>query len=206
MSNDTGSGPPAATLGSDHGTLVLVVGASGVGKDTLIDHARRILAGDPRFVFATRTITRPADAGGEAHAAMDAAEFALAEARGDFALTWRAHGLAYGVPRMVLDHIAAGDTVIVNASRGAVAAAHRLAPKVEVVHVTAPPEALAGRLAHRGREDATAIALRLAREMASDQISGAIEIRNDTTIEAAGARFIAVLREIAGLNRAAPTR
>ena len=41
------------------GTLALVVGPSGAGKDALIDGARHHFAGDPRYSFPRRLITRP---------------------------------------------------------------------------------------------------------------------------------------------------
>ena len=57
------------------GVLVLVVGPSGAGKDTLMDAARAGLAADPRYRFARRLITRPAMAGAEDHDSCDEAGF-----------------------------------------------------------------------------------------------------------------------------------
>ena len=66
--------------------LVAVVGPSGAGKDTLMDGARVRLAGDPRFLFVQRSITRPASAGGEDHLPLTREDFATARDAGAFAL------------------------------------------------------------------------------------------------------------------------
>jgi phosphonate metabolism protein PhnN/1,5-bisphosphokinase (PRPP-forming) len=94
--------------------LILVVGPSGAGKDTLLTAAREALRQDARFHFAQRVITRPTDAGGEEHQAITEQEFAAR----DFALQWQAHGLRYGIPADVID---SRDVVVANVSRTVVA-------------------------------------------------------------------------------------
>ncbi len=69
--------------------LVLVVGPSGAGKDSLLQTAREAFRCDPRIGFARRVITRPADPDGENHEPVSEAEFTAR----DFALSWSAHGL-----------------------------------------------------------------------------------------------------------------
>jgi ribose 1,5-bisphosphokinase len=82
------------------GRLVLVVGPSGAGKDTVINGARAALASDPRIVFPRRVVTRPSSAS-EDHDSLSDKAFDCAVSNGAFALHWEAHGHKYGVPRTI---------------------------------------------------------------------------------------------------------
>ena len=141
------------------GWCIAVVGPSGVGKDSVM----AALAAARPFVLARRVITRPAAPESEAFESVSEADFAARAAAGDFVLHWEAHGLSYGVPRSVLGDLAAGRDVLVNLSRGVLAEAHERFARFLVLELSATPDTLARRLAGRGREDAAAIAARLAR-------------------------------------------
>jgi len=180
-----------------NGRLILVTGPSGAGKDTLISGAARLLADDAGFVFPRRSITRPADAGGEDHVCLTTAAFDAAEAQGAFALSWRAHGLAYGVPALVARDLVAGRAVVVNVSRSVVEEARRRFDEVAAIAIEVPRAALAQRLAARGRETEGEIALRLERAEAAPAAEDAITFINDGPIETCVARFAALLRELA---------
>lgn len=146
------------------GRLVAVVGPSGAGKDTLMEAARAALLGDARFVFLRRVITRPADAGGEDHAAATEAEFEVLRREGALALSWDAHGLRYGIPRAALETaLGAGRVAVANLSREVLAEAAGRYP-LRVLEITAPLPLRAERLAARGRESVEAVAARLARQ------------------------------------------
>ncbi|HYC12761.1 MAG TPA: phosphonate metabolism protein/1,5-bisphosphokinase (PRPP-forming) PhnN [Stellaceae bacterium] len=181
------------------GTLILVVGPSGSGKDTLIEGARDALAGDPRFAFPRRVITRAAEAGGEEHEATTPEKFAAAEAAGAFALSWGAHGLRYGIPVGMSAELVRGRNVVVNVSRAILAQARERYRPLAIVEVTAPVDVLARRLATRGREDAADIAARLARSDAV-AVTGPNVIRIETTgtVEESLRKFLAALAAIAG--------
>ena len=174
------------------GLLVLVVGPSGAGKDTLIAYARGHLKGREDIRFARRRITRPADAT-ENHIALDEDAFAREMALGSFPLHWRANGLGYALGAEVAEDIAAGRIVVANGSRAAVPAARARFARVKVVHVTAPLDVLAERIAARGRESGEAVRARLAREPALDALPD-LTIVNDGPAEVAGEKLAAYLR------------
>lgn len=176
------------------GTLYLVVGASGVGKDSLLDGVRTRLAGDGRFVFPQRIITRPADAGGEAHCAASETAFADLQAIGAFALSWQANGLSYAIPASIDDDLAAGRHVVANVSRLIIPEARARYQPLRVISVTAPAEIIAARLAARGRESESEIAARLARgALAPPQGPDVITVTNSGTLESGIARLLDAL-------------
>lgn len=178
------------------GMLVAVVGPSGAGKDTLMGLARARLDGDPRFRFVQRAITRPAEAGGEAHRALTVPEFEAARDAGGFALWWNVHGLLYGIPRDIEADVAARRVVVANLSRGVLAAAAQRY-RTRVLVITAPVTVLAARLAARGRETAEDIAARLGREMTLAPGLDVATVMNDATPEEGAARVLAALSRAA---------
>jgi ribose 1,5-bisphosphokinase len=154
---------PHPAAGAERGIMVVVVGPSGAGKDTLMNLAARHFADRDDVHFVRRVITRDGDAGGEDHLAVSEAGFASMEQAGAFAVWWEAHGLKYGIPAEVSVALSRGHLVVANGSRSALHRFQAVFPRLKVVNVTARPEVLAGRLEARGRETHEDIMARLAR-------------------------------------------
>ena len=145
------------------------------------------------MVFARRIVTRTAVA--EDHETMDEGAFARAERDGAFLLSWRAHGLCYGLPAQLRDVLDAGRTVVANVSRGVIGEAEDLGYPVCVLHVTADPAVLAARVASRGRETPAEVAARLARAKGlQSRAATIVEIRNDGSLEHGASLFVEALR------------
>lgn len=178
------------------GRLVLIVGPSGAGKDTLLDIAKRELAEDKRIRFVQRTITRPASVG-EDHLPMDEASFEEAAAQGAFALHWAAHDLQYGLPVVIDRWIADGDVVVANASRAMLGPARQRYPGLMIINITADPEILAKRLAQRGREDSDAQKSRLGRSKAiSPDLGDVVIIDNSGDLDVASRQLMALIQSV----------
>ncbi len=177
--------------------LILIVGPSGAGKDTLMNGARKALADDPRVRFVRRVITRNGEMGQEAHDSVTEQAFELRRQAGEFALTWRAHGLHYGIPADIALDLAGGRVVVANVSRAVVAEAASRLP-VAVIEIAAPADVLARRLAARGREDAVDVARRLSRAIELPLPVDRETVMNDGTVEAGVRKLVAAITRAAG--------
>ncbi|MDZ7593598.1 MAG: phosphonate metabolism protein/1,5-bisphosphokinase (PRPP-forming) PhnN [Thiobacillus sp.] len=178
------------------GVLLYVIGASGSGKDSLMQVAREALADNPEVIFAHRYITRPAHAGGENHVALSEAEFDARLARKLFAMHWRSHGLRYGLGSE-LDHwLAKGLTVVVNGSREYLDEASEKYSALKPVLIEVSTEVLCQRLKSRGRESVADIETRLIRAEAFKQLRHPqlLRLSNNAPLNETGPAFVALIR------------
>ena len=181
----------------NYNRLVIVIGPSGAGKDTLIADARVILADDPAFYFATREITRPSGIGGEQHTAISEEEFQQRSDAGIYAICWRAHDTWYGINQTIEDHIADGKVVVFNGSRAAIDEAKKRFPGVKIIFISIPEEILAERLTERGRETDAQVRERVARNTRLRTIpDGAIVLSNAGSLQQTLHEFVGILQKI----------
>lgn len=181
------------------GTLFLVVGPRGAGKDSVVEGARRSLSHDPRFSFPRRIITTAQSSGNEVHQTMTPAQFDELRRTGAFSFCWGSRGKNFAIPASIDEELAAGRSVVVNVSSQVIGQACRRFPRIVVVEITAPRELRAERLAGQQRpaivnddEESFLSAL--------DQCDDVIVIHNDGRIEAAVDRLVGVLIEGAPLR------
>ncbi|WP_375459516.1 phosphonate metabolism protein/1,5-bisphosphokinase (PRPP-forming) PhnN [uncultured Enterovirga sp.] len=183
---------PGADAFGGPGRLVLVVGPSGAGKDTLIRAARDRFASDPRFHFPRRMVTRPASAAEDNHSCDPATFHRMAEA-GGFAASWTAHGQSYGIPASIGLALADGRTVVCNVSRTVVDVLRARYPDVLVIEVTAPPSVLAERLAARSRPEDGDLSRRVRRSGEVRDVRPDLTVTNVGPLDEAAAAFCEAL-------------
>lgn len=178
------------------GHLVLVVGPSGAGKDSVLNGARERFREDRSVVFPRRFVTRLSNAAAEDHISLTEMEFAIAIAGDTFVLWWRAHGNYYGIGRSIEGDLAAGAVVAVNCSRQAISEAAERFGNVTVVEITAPTDVLVARIVARARETPEE-ALRRASRQVADYPQGItlVRVMNDGPLERAVDQFCAVLKD-----------
>lgn len=190
---DVLASPSAQSAAIGPGRLILVVGPSGAGKDTLLGLAKSACAVDSSIVFPRRIITRQASAS-EDNEEVSPGSFEAALARDEYAMHWQAHGHRYALSRSIDDDIRAGRTVVANVSRTVIVAMRRAYAQVVVVSITAPPNVLAERLAMRGRVSDGRIEQRLARTVDETAAAPDTTIVNTGSAEYHARQFVRVIK------------
>src|SRR3546814_13936896 len=107
-------------------------------------------------------------------------------ARGDFALSWAAHDLHYGIPATIDADLASGKQVVINVSRAVIDAERAKYPGLLVVLITATPETLRRRMTASGRETPAAIEERLDRAADFTLAGPDVAVLNNASALAAG--------------------
>jgi ribose 1,5-bisphosphokinase len=185
------SADQAAAIGP--GRLILVVGPSGAGKDTLLGLAKAACAEDSGIVYPRRVITREASSS-EDNEEVSAGTFEAALARNEYAMHWDAHGHRYALSRAIDDDIRAGRTVVANVSRTVISAMRRAYAKVTVVSITAPQNVLAERLAMRGRASDGRIEHRLHRTVDEAAAVPDVTINNTSSADYHARQFVRIIK------------
>jgi ribose 1,5-bisphosphokinase len=175
------------------GRLLLVIGPSGAGKDTLLGLAKAACTDDMNIVFPRRVVTREASSS-EDNESLSPDAFQRALQQGAFAMHWEAHGHCYALPKAIDDDIRAGRTVIVNVSRMVVEAIRRSYADVVVVSITAPPQILAERLATRARSSDGQIEARL-RRIVEDAARPDVTISNVSSAEYHARQLVRIIKD-----------
>lgn len=180
--------------------LLYFMGPSGAGKDSLLDWLRQHLPAGLPVQWARRTISRPASPGGEAHESTTPDDHAALRAADAFALHWEANGLAYGVRHAELAPLAQGRWLLVNGSRAYLPEALQRYPALVAVHITASPDVLRQRILLRGRESSDEVEQRVQRALRflAPPGTAGIEVRNDTSLDAAGRQLLQALERLPG--------
>lgn len=173
--------------------LFYVIGASGAGKDSLIDYIRNTMPSDESILVAHRYITRPANAGGENHIALTEAEFMRRKKLGCFAMHWYSHNTYYGIGKEINIWLSQKLDVVMNGSREYLNEAARLYPDLIPVLISVDPEVLSNRLFGRGRESADQIQQRLIQAIKLEKEinhPGLLRIENNGKLNEAGEQLL----------------
>ena len=167
------------------GTLFYLIGASGSGKDSLLEGCRQRLPSQLRCCIAHRYITRAANIGGENPIHLSEEELRIRDELGLFAMNWYSHGYHYGIGSEIDLWLSSGANVVVNGSREYLSEALSLYDELVPVLVSVDSDQLRQRLLQRGRESASEIEARLERhqKMVATMPEGTLTVNNNDSLE-----------------------
>ncbi|MBI3352986.1 MAG: hypothetical protein HY036_10470 [Nitrospirae bacterium] len=176
--------------------IILLVGPSGAGKDTLLKEAKDYFNENPKIHFIRRYITRrPSEF--EDNYFVDDTAFEVLRMNGYFISYWYAHHLKYGVPERELSQLNQEDIVVVSISREKVSDFEdRYGERVITLNITADREIIEKRLKNRNRENQAQIETRLQRMDAPVKARNLIHFNNNQKLAVSSKAFTTLLETL----------
>lgn len=169
--------------------IILIVGASGVGKDSLIKEAKKEF--EENINLVRRCITREPDEN-ENNYYFNHNAFNILKEQDFFISTWQAHNNLYGISRDCLQ-----DGVnIISISRGNITDFEKEYKDVYTINITLPKEELKRRLIKRDRENTEEIEKRLNRSYEKITANILIEFDNSKDFIVSSNEFKDLLQTI----------
>ena len=115
------------------GTLFLVVGNSGSGKDSIISGVLKNYPSEMKKIYAPkRYITRPPSKF-EENILISAKKFTEMDKKEKFVLKWHIYDLDYGISKEIEEYLKNGHPVIINVSRKIIKEAREKYENVRVI-------------------------------------------------------------------------
>lgn len=169
--------------------IILIVGASGVGKDTLMKEAKKDLK--KKFNFVRRYITRKPDKS-EKNFFLEDSAFNVLKDNDFFISSWDAHDNSYGISKNSIKN----KTNIISISRSKIEDFEKNFKSVYIINITLNEKDLRSRLIKRGRESIEEIQKRLDRKYDRIDAKNLINFENNKSFEESRSDFINILKEI----------
>lgn len=176
------------------GLLILVVGNSGSGKDSIMRGVIELYPTELKELYLTqRYITRPySDT--EDYIAIKPEDFSKLALQGVFVLKWHIYGLDYGIPIEIDDWLKKGHPVLVNVSRSIIKKARSIYHNIVVVFIDAPFEITLKRIKERARESGLRLEERIQRARRNQDLPDAdFIVDNSRELEIAIDQFLSYL-------------
>ena len=194
---------PVNNRGPARGRIIYLMGASGVGKDSLIGYVLGRFPGEKNFVVTRRYVTRQGSGENSRYdLPVTTAEFQQLEREGFFTMSWEGYGYRYGIGRRELENNLENQFhCIINGSRRYYPLARQQYPDLVSVLVRADPGLRWLRLETRRRDNPAELATRLKNSdeslgLTKETLSPDHILNNDGPLERAGEKLITILQQI----------